>query len=205
MALALPQAFTDRGMLYALAYWSGRIILGVDGLVAAVRSRTVPINPVTVSIAVTGPLLLTGALLEGSPRVALWGCAAMLDLATPTLLRGRLRGMHVNAGHLAERFGLFVLIALGESVVAIGGSAGALESVTLTVGLTVAAAFAVGMHGAVLHPTDRLGGSVTGLLYGGTALYLATFGFTRWAMFRLVSVTRLSAAAVVLLLLPAAA
>jgi hypothetical protein len=46
--------------------------------------------------------------------------------------------------------------------------------------------------------------AVTGLLFGGTALYLATFGFTRWAMFRLVSYTRLSAAAGVLVLLPLA-
>ncbi len=49
------------------------------------------------------------------------------------------------------------------------------------------------------------GHMVTGsiaLAYGGTALYLATFGYTRWMMFRLVSITRLCAAAAVLVLLP---
>jgi low temperature requirement protein LtrA len=60
----------------------------------------------------------------------------------------------------------------------------------------------VGMHESVAHPADRLGWAVTGLLYGGAATYLATFGFTRWAMFHLVSWTRLSAAAAVLVLLP---
>jgi low temperature requirement protein LtrA len=63
---------------------------------------------------------------------------------------------------------------------------------------------AVGMREAVANPGHHLGGSATGLLFGGTALYLATFGYTRWAMFRLVSVTRLAAAAVVLILLPIA-
>jgi low temperature requirement protein LtrA len=45
---------------------------------------------------------------------------------------------------------------------------------------------------------------VAGLLLGGCALYLATYGYTRWAMFRLVSTTRLTAAAAVLALLPLA-
>jgi low temperature requirement protein LtrA len=63
---------------------------------------------------------------------------------------------------------------------------------------------AVGMRDAVANPGHHLGWSATGLLFGGTALYLATFGFTRWAMFRLVSSTRLAAAAVVLVVLPLA-
>ena len=50
-----------------------------------------------------------------------------------------------------------------------------------------------------------MGRAGAGFLYGGTALYLATFGYTRWKMFRLVSTTRLSASAVVLLLMPAVA
>jgi low temperature requirement protein LtrA len=66
-------------------------------------------------------------------------------------------------------------------------------------------AVAGGMAEAVAHPTVRMPGSVTGLLFGGCALYLATFGYTRWAMFRLWSTTRLIAAAVVLMLIPLAA
>lgn len=52
------------------------------------------------------------------------------------------------------------------------------------------------------HPGDRLGGHVVVLLFGGTAAYLAPFGYTRWAMFRPVSRTRLTAAAAVLVLAP---
>lgn len=61
---------------------------------------------------------------------------------------------------------------------------------------------AVGMREAVAHPGEQLGWAVASLLYGGTALHLATFGYTRWTMFHLVSTTRLTAAAAVVLLLP---
>jgi low temperature requirement protein LtrA len=206
------------------------------------------------SILFTGPLLVMGATRPSHWRELVWGCAAMLDLSTPTLLRRRLRTMHLDAAHLAERFGLFVLIAIGESVVAIGTAATSEDGPSLAVGSAVVAAFAlsaglwwvyfhfaadamrhamstaavqlditrlvlsyghlsfigsvivvsVGMRGAVADPGGRLGWGLVGLLFGGTALYLATFGFTRWAMFRLVSTTRLTAAGVVLLLLPVA-
>jgi low temperature requirement protein LtrA len=63
---------------------------------------------------------------------------------------------------------------------------------------------AVGMREAVARPGQELSWGVTGLLFGGCALYLATYGYTRWAMFRLVSTTRLTASAVVLALLPVA-
>lgn len=63
-------------------------------------------------------------------------------------------------------------------------------------------AVAVGLREAVAASGHPLSWAFTGLLYGGTSLYLASFGYTRWAMFRLVSRTRLSAAAAVLVLLP---
>ena len=254
MALAVPRAYTGLGLLFALAYWAGRIVLGEHMLRGAIRERTLPVNPVSVSMVVTGPLLVIGALLPAGPREVVWGVAAALDLSVPTLARARLRLMHVDAAHLAERFGAFVLIALGESVVAIGVGAASEHQLSLASGLAVAAAFAlacglawvyfgfaadamrhslatarvqldiirlvlsyghllfiaaiimvaVGMRQAVSHPGDPLGGAGSALLAGGTALYLATFGFTRWAMFRLVSWTRLTAAAGALVLLPVA-
>jgi low temperature requirement protein LtrA len=254
MALALPVAYGHLGLLYALAYWVGRLVLGIGMVTLSVRRRTWPsLNPYTVSMAVTGPMLVVGALVHGDAREAIWALAALIDLSTPTVLRPQLRGLHLDAGHLAERFGLFVLIALGESVVAVGTSAGS-EDLTVAQGFAVAAAFvlscglwwvyfhfaadamrhamatakvqlditrlvlsyghlaflaaiifvAVGMHESIVEPTHHLHAAFAGLLVGGTALYLASFGFTRWAMFRLVSWTRLTAAVVVALLLPIA-
>jgi len=63
---------------------------------------------------------------------------------------------------------------------------------------------AVGLAEVVAHPGDRLAPAVAALLVGGCAAYLATFGYTRWRMFRAVSWTRLSAAGICLALLPAA-
>jgi low temperature requirement protein LtrA len=213
------------------------------------QGRHVPLNPQVLSSVLTGPLLVMGALTHGTARELIWGLGALIELVGVSLLRSRLRNMHFDAPHLSERFGAFVLIALGESVVAIGASA---HPLTFDVGLAVAAAFALscglwwvyfnyaadavrhalatapiqiditrlvlsyghlsfigaiilvagGMHEAVSHPSHPLSWPFVGLLGGGTALYLATFGFTRWAMFRLVSWTRLIAAVVVLVALP---
>ncbi|HEY3005217.1 MAG TPA: low temperature requirement protein A [Kribbellaceae bacterium] len=193
-------------------------------------------------------------MLDGWGRTLVWLAAAALDLSAPTLLRRRLSGMRVNAAHLAERYGLLVLIALGETVVAIGApvaSAAHLDAAVLVAvavafalccglwwvyfhfatdairhGLATAAvqlhvtrhvlsyghlsfigsviAIAVGLHDVVAHPSGHLSWAVLGLLYGGCAAYLATFGYTRWAMFHQVSTTRLTASGVVVLLLPVA-
>jgi low temperature requirement protein LtrA len=251
MSLALVHAYDDTGVLFAVAYWAGRIVLGTTILRAVLRGEGTWFNPFMLSMLLTGPLLVAGSLLDPPARLAVWGLAAALDLAGPTLFRSRMRGMHFDAAHLAERFGLFVLIALGESVVAVGTSTdvdhlGVAESGAVTAAFVLTCGLwwvyfhfaadavrhalatsqvqldiarlvlsyghlmliasvivvSVGMHESVAHPADRLGWAVTGLLYGGAATYLATFGFTRWAMFHLVSWTRLSAAAAVLVLLP---
>jgi low temperature requirement protein LtrA len=252
MALSLREAYGHLGLLYAVAYWLGRLVMGAPMLLASFRDRRFELNPYSVSIALTGPMLIAGAFVHGDGRVAIWGIAALLDLATPTVFRDRLRSMHLNPDHLAERFGLFVLIALGESVVSVGTSTP--DDLTFAQGAAVTAAFtlscglwwvyfhfaadamrhamatakvqlditrlvlsyghlsfigaiilvAVGLRESIAEPGHALSWALAGLLIGGTALYLASFGFTRWAMFRLVSWTRLGAAAVVVALLPVA-
>lgn len=250
MALAAPGAYHDRSVLFGGAYFGGRIVLGL----VATGGRHWTASPFTVAMFVSGPLLLVGALLPPPARTAVWAVAALLDLSTPTVLKRRLAALHFEPGHLSERFGLFVLIAIGETVVAIGAPAAASEHLTAAALLAVAVAFlvavslwwvyfhfaadairfalqtaqvqvqvarhvlsyahlafigsiiavAVGMHDAVSHPGESLSWPVAALLYGGCAVYLATFGYTRWMMFHMVSTTRLAAAGVVLILLPSA-
>lgn len=247
MALALGEAYGDLGLMFAVSYWAARLLLA-SGLFRSQGLRAALWTPYGVSVVVTGPLLMIGALLDDvTAQTAVWGVAALIDLSAPSLFRRRLSRLHYDAAHLSERFGLFVLIALGESVVAVGTSTST-DDLRAIDAAAVAAAFvlscglwwvyfhfaadavrhalataqvqlrvtrlvlsyghlafiaaiiavAVGMHDSIAHPDERLPGAVAGLLAGGTALYLATFGFTRWAMFRLVSWTRLTAAAVVL-------
>ena len=64
MALSLPDAYGHLGLLYAVAYWLGRVVLGAGLVADAARRRTWPVNPFTVSMALTGPMLIVGALLQ---------------------------------------------------------------------------------------------------------------------------------------------
>jgi low temperature requirement protein LtrA len=70
-------------------------------------------------------LLVAGSFLASGWQLALWTAAAAIDYAGPGLLtRQRLRGLQrVAVAHFAERYGAFIIICLGESIVAIGLSA----------------------------------------------------------------------------------
>lgn len=249
MGLAIPGAYGDRGLLYGGAYWVARLVLQV----LALRWQSLHLNSFLVGAVVTGPLLVAGGLVEGNARIALWAAAALVDTLAPQLLRRRATA-HFHSGHLPERFGLFLIVALGETIIAIGSPVTGTTPMGGDVLVTVAAAFvltaalwwvyfafaasalqfavasaekqfdmvrhvlsyahlglisaviaiAVGLHDAVAHPGQHLGAGVAALLYGGCGLFLIAFAYTRWRMFRLWSVTRLTAAAAVLVSLPLA-
>jgi low temperature requirement protein LtrA len=67
-------------------------------------------------------LLVAGAVAGGGTQVVLWALAAAIDYAGPAwLTRERLRGLQrVAVAHFAERYSLFIIICLGESIVALG-------------------------------------------------------------------------------------
>lgn len=71
-------------------------------------------------------VLMVGAELDPGPRLALWAGAIVLDLAAGIAVRGVTWRIHVS--HFAERHGLFVIIALGESLIAIGVASTSLEA-----------------------------------------------------------------------------
>jgi low temperature requirement protein LtrA len=139
ISVAVSDAYGDRGLLLAAGYAVLRLVLWV-------ASRRLPgtpgrprVEPFAVSAFVVGPLFLLGAALEGPWRIGLWAAAALLELAAPTLLRGYLNHLRFEAAHLPERFGLFLIIALGETVVAVGGqAAGAPLDVTAYVAVALA-------------------------------------------------------------------
>jgi low temperature requirement protein LtrA len=129
--LAVPHAYGSEGVLFAVTYVIVR--LGHLALYADASRRG---NASLAAILSFGAwtcvgmaLLVAGSLLDGGGRVALWTAAALIDYAGPAwLTRERLRGLQeVAVEHFAERYGLFVIICLGESVVAIGVGAQAHE------------------------------------------------------------------------------
>jgi low temperature requirement protein LtrA len=118
-ALAVPKAFGDDALLFAVAYavarWLHIFIFAEanDDLDAAEAIRRL------VRTALPAPALLIGsAFLDGSAQAIVWILALAIDLGGPYVFG--VRGFRVSPAHFAERFSLIVIIALGESIVAIG-------------------------------------------------------------------------------------
>jgi len=130
VALVIPHAFGDDSAVFAWAYAGVRLIhlgLYVD---ASRRGRAQWSAIIGFSLgALAGmALLIAGAELGGHARVVLWSVALAIDLAGPWLSRRRLRSLQtLGVTHFAERFSLFIIICLGESIVALGVGAEATE------------------------------------------------------------------------------
>jgi low temperature requirement protein LtrA len=117
-ALAVPHAFEEDALLFAVAYAIARWL---HIFIFAEANEDVDAGEAIRRLARTAlpapALLIVGALLEGSAQTALWLLALAMDFAGPFVFG--VRGFRVSPGHFAERFSLIVIIALGESIVAI--------------------------------------------------------------------------------------
>jgi low temperature requirement protein LtrA len=134
-ALAVPEAFGDRALEFAIAYAAVRAAhIGLFLLASrddpGLRRSTIGL---AISTALGVSLLVAGALIGGTGQAALWVLAAVLDLAEPYFFGAE--GWRLVPSHFAERHGLIIIVALGESVVALGVGA----DVGLTRGVTVSA------------------------------------------------------------------
>jgi low temperature requirement protein LtrA len=141
--LSIPHAFGGEGTLFAVTYAIVRFLhLGV--YVDASKRGNAQWSSMAgflVTITIGMVLLLAGSFADGALRIVLWVLAAAIDYAGPAwLTRDRLRGLqHVAVAHFAERYGLFVIICLGESIVAIGvGALGPSAERALNADLVVA-------------------------------------------------------------------
>ena len=124
VALAVPGAFGDDALLFACAYLLVRIIhLVLYARVARddpdLRGALLRLVPTTL---LGASLLVLAAFVEDDLRLAVWAAALAIDYAGPVVRD--LRGWRIAPEHFAERHGLIVLIALGESVISLGLGAG---------------------------------------------------------------------------------
>jgi low temperature requirement protein LtrA len=135
-SLAVPHAFADDAVLFVAAYVAVRLAhIGLYMLVGrGDRELLGAITRLSYGAAPAAVLLLVGALVGGDAQIVIWAVAIVVDALGAVI--GGARGWHLAAGHFAERHGLVVLIALGESVVAVG--AGTL-GVPLDAGILAAA------------------------------------------------------------------
>jgi low temperature requirement protein LtrA len=119
-ALCVPGAFGDEALLFACAY---AVVRAAHIMLFTLASREDAalrhsVTGLAVSTAIGVGLLIAAAFTSGAPRGTLWVFAVLLDAGGPFLFGAD--GWKLKPGHFAERHGLIVIIALGESIVALG-------------------------------------------------------------------------------------
>jgi low temperature requirement protein LtrA len=143
--LSVPHAFGSEATLFAVTYAIVRF-LHLALYADASRKGNAEWSAIVgfaITVTIGMALLIAGSLAGGTAQIVLWVLAAAIDYAGPAwLTRERLRGLqHVAVAHFAERYSLFVIICLGESIVAIGvGALGPEADRSLDVELVVAVA-----------------------------------------------------------------
>jgi len=121
VSLCVPEAYGDLGLTFAISY--GIVRVGQLALMV-VASRDAPVLRHSVwiglvpSTAVGIALLVGASQVDGDAQLGLWGAALALDVLGPFLFGSE--GWTLVPHHFAERHGLIFIIALGESIVAIG-------------------------------------------------------------------------------------
>ncbi len=156
MAIAVPEVFEARGLWFAIAYTVVRAIgLLILSWVTAEQNATQrsTVNIFTIlSLSGFGAVLL-GGYLGGVAQYWLWGLAILLDVFTAVVSVPRTEeGIQIFPDHFAERHGLFVIIALGESlIVAASGVAGEPWSNSLLAVAVLAVAITCGLWWSYFH------------------------------------------------------
>jgi low temperature requirement protein LtrA len=128
VSLCVQEAFGNLALTFALAigaYRTAHIVLfwlaGADD-----QDLRRSVTGLAVSTAIAVGILVLASLFDGLAQGALWALAIFLDMAGPYFFGSE--GWKLVPGHFAERHGLILIIALGESIVAIGvGASGALD------------------------------------------------------------------------------
>ena len=126
VALAVPGAFGDDAVIFGAAYLFVRVLhLALSASVARDDpNRRGALGRFTPTALAGAVLIVLAGFVEGDARVALWVVALTIDYLGPVVVGVGRRGWRVAPEHFAERHGLIVLIALGESIIAIGVGAG---------------------------------------------------------------------------------
>jgi low temperature requirement protein LtrA len=139
-ALAVPGAFGDDAVLFGVAYVVVRLLNLVLDAMAGKRDPDLllALRGFAPAATIGAAFVLVAGFFDGPAQTSLWVVA--LAFLYGGALIGRGRGWHISPAHFAERHGLIVIIALGESLVALGvGASGR----SLTPGIVAAAVLAV--------------------------------------------------------------
>lgn len=132
MGAAIPKAFGEAGPMFAIAYASSQVLRSAFVVYATRRDKpkvSANMTRATIWFAATTPLWVAGGFLDETARIGLWAAAIALELLAP-LLRFPVPGLSridtgelgISGEHMAERCGLFVIVALGEGILVTGAT-----------------------------------------------------------------------------------
>jgi low temperature requirement protein LtrA len=154
LSTSIPQAFGSRGLAFAAAYvfmQVGRCLFMLWSLRHHHAGNFRNFQRITAWLAVAGVFWLAGGIAQDGARVALWSIALAIEYVspatgfwTPRLGRSTTTEWDIEGSHMAERCGLFIIVALGESILVTGATFSRMAWTPLTV-----AAFAVAFVGTV--------------------------------------------------------
>lgn len=131
MAASIPQAFSDRGLVFAGAYVAMQV--GRTAFIALQLAADQPLAPnyrrMLGWVSIAAVFWVAGGLMHHETRALFWLVAVMCEyvspmfgFALPGLGRSRTQEWTIEGGHLAERCQLFVIVALGETLLASGAT-----------------------------------------------------------------------------------
>lgn len=154
LSTSIPQAFGSKGLAFAGAYvfmQLGRSLFMLWALKGHSPANYRNFKRVVCWLALSGVFWIAGAFADGEARLGLWVVALVIEYVapslgfwTPGLGASTTSDWDVEGGHLAERCALFVIIALGESVLVTGATFAKLAWTPVTV-----AAFLVAFVGSL--------------------------------------------------------
>jgi low temperature requirement protein LtrA len=150
VSTSIPDAFGGRGLSFAVAFvfmQVGRSLF----MLLALRGRSAAnfrnFQRITIWLVCAGIFWIAGGFSQGSTRIALWSGAVAIETAgplfyffVPGLGRSQVSDWDVEGHHMAERCGLFIIIALGESILVTGATFARLDW-TLATGTAFVVAF----------------------------------------------------------------
>ncbi|MFK3791442.1 low temperature requirement protein A [Pseudomonas piscis] len=177
LSSSIPKAFGDRGLLFAAAYVFMQVGRTAYSLWAV---RGEPLNMIRnfqrilLWLMFSGVFWIAGGLLQGPGRLACWTLALGIEVLAPSLYfwvpglgRSTLEDWNIEGNHMAERCALFVIIALGESLLVTGATFAELATTGQgLLGFIVAVLGSIGMwwvyfdsgaeraHHRIAHSTD---------------------------------------------------
>jgi len=162
LSTSIPKAFESRGLAFALAFVVMQVGRSAFTFLSIPKSKPgwrMNLLRITCWLACSGVFWIAGGLAEGQTRLILWIVAVAIEYCGP-VMRFRFPGLgatpledwEVEGGHMAERCALFIIIALGESIVVTGATfASAAWTAPVIMGFVVALIGSIAMWWVYFH------------------------------------------------------